>query len=334
MKPNKLPYVLTAYGMPHRMGYLPTLSGESHSSPLSPIDLMEIAFEFGLSGVEIPLRPEVDPPLHALKEAMEERDLQVIIDTMTIPSIEIPQWRRTLEDASFLEAKVVRTLLSGALCGLRDSVPGGWQSHVDLCIHKLKEILPIAQDLGICIAVENHQDATTEDLLMIHEKLNFHPNFGVALDTGNPLSVGQDPVQAARDLSHLIRHLHLKDYTIHFAPEGYRLVRCANGDGVIDFEAILQIVRGNGHDLMPGIEIAAQATRTIPILDESWWKSFPSTHANKLIPALNILWKYGKNKGEPYSSAWERGADSNEVSSEEWEIVQKSVKYFQENQKV
>ncbi len=51
--------------------------------------------------------------------------------------------------------------------------------------------------------------------------------------------MGEDPVEAARASAPLIRHVHLKDYTIHFAPEGYRLVRCAAGDGVIDFPAIL-----------------------------------------------------------------------------------------------
>ena len=326
MKP--IPYLLTAYGMPHRMGYLPTQAGEYHSTPLSPIEMMNSAAEFGLAGVEIPFRPKTDPPLEMIRDALLERDLKIVTDTMVVLEADATQWRKLLEDSKFLGAKVVRTLLSGILCGDRRNFPGGWEAHLANCAARLRNILPIAADLDLCLAVENHQDATTEDLLRLHEMLQFHPNFGVVLDTGNPLSVGQDPIEAALKLSHLIRHLHLKDYTIHFAPEGYRLVRCANGDGVIDFPAILEIVRKNEHELFPGIEIAAQATRTIPILEETWWSCFPMRDAKNLLPALRILWGSGKNKGEPYSSAWERGENSQLVSSEEWELVQKSVRHL------
>src|SRR5205085_1495227 len=84
--------------------------------------------------------------------------------------------------------------------------------------------------------------------------------YGVCLDTGNPLSVGQEPVEAARRLGPLIRHVHLKDYTVHFAPEGYRLVRCAAGEGCVDFPAILEIVRASGHDVLPRMPSAPVTT--------------------------------------------------------------------------
>src|SRR5947209_3583946 len=86
-----------------------------------------------------------------------------------------------------------------------------------------------------------------------------------------PPGLGGGPVESARALLPLIRHVHLKDYTIHFCPEGYRLVRCAAGTGAVDFPAILELLRSSPHDLTPGIEIAWHATRTIPSLDPAWW---------------------------------------------------------------
>ena len=328
MSQQTIPYLLTAYGIPHRMGYLKTLSGESHPRPLSVIDLMDEAVELKLAGVEIPVDRLGEIPLIAIKEALNERKMRIVADTMTVLEADVVQWRTLLENSAFLGAKVVRTLLSGILCGDRRGFSGGWENHFQACVARLKEILPIVSDLGLCIAVENHQDATTEDLLNLHDALKCHPDFGVVLDTGNPLAVGQDPVQAAKDLSHLIRHLHLKDYTIHFAPEGYRLVRCANGEGVIDFPEILSIVSRNGHELMPGIEIAAQATRTIPVLESTWWDQLPAREAKEFAPTLQILWEKGKNKGEPYSSAWESGENSEKVSLEERSILEKSSRYF------
>src|SRR4029077_13114029 len=136
--------------------------------------------------------------------------------------------------------------------------------------------------------------ATTDDFTRLYEMSGMSPAFGVTLDTGNPLSVGEEPVEAARRLAPLIRHVHLKDYTIHFAPEGYRLVRCAAGAGVIDFPAILDIVSKNGHDVTPGVEIAAQATRTIPLLEAEWWSCYPRRDAHDLTGALKVLWEKGR----------------------------------------
>jgi hypothetical protein len=97
---------------------------------------------------------------------------------------------------------------------------------------------------------------------------------------------------------------------------------------VIDFPAILDIVRAAGHDVLPAIEIAAQATRTIPLLDPGWWSTYPSRDATQLFGPLAILWSKGRAAAEPYSSAWERGDDGAAVIAEEWSLVERSVSYF------
>ena len=164
-------------------------------------------------------------------------------------------------------------------------------------------MLPFAEAARITVSVENHQDASTDDLLRLVEMVNSHPCFGITLDTGNPLAVGEDPVEAAQRLAPFIRHLHLKDYTIHFAPNGYRLVRCAAGEGVVDFPAILNAVRAVGYSGSPGIEIAAQSTRTIPCLEPTWWDEYPPRQAKEFTKALIVLWDNGRSMDESYGSA-------------------------------
>lgn len=335
---QRLPYVVTAYGLPHVMGYLPTKSGEVHPSPLGAVGLMDAAREMGLAGVEIPLTTrvpsfdgkyvEVGGDGEDLGTALRERGLKVVADYGVIldhPAEHLCDYLRT---SARVGAKVVRATLSNILCGDRRKLAGGWEARLQALATRLQDVLPVAEELGVCLAVENHQDATTDDLLWLAEASGNSPAFGITLDAGNPLAVGEEPVEAARRLGPLLHHLHLKDYTIHFAPEGYRLVRCAAGDGVVDFPAILEIARGNGHDLLPGIEIAAQATRTVPLLEPDWWDEYPPMPAKGLAAALGVLWAKGRPQHEPYSSAWERGANSVEVSAEEWAVVRQSVDYF------
>ncbi len=256
-------FVLTSYGMPHVMGYLATRDGKMHAEPLSPVGLMDRAVDFGLGGVEFPLGALNADKVEVLRDALVSRGLSIVADYMVIVEGDCDEFCDFLRASARLGAKVARAIMSKILCGDRRPLAGGWEARLEEVARRLKEVLPLAQDLGLSVALENHQDATTADFLCLHEMVGHHPAFGVTLDTGNPLSVGEEPVEAARRLAPLIRHVHLKDYTIHFSPEGYRLVRCAAGDGVIDFPAILDIVSRNGNDVKPGIEIAAQPTRTV-----------------------------------------------------------------------
>jgi sugar phosphate isomerase/epimerase len=324
---GRIPYALTAYGFPHRMGYLATKDGEKHPAPMTAADVCRAAAEFGLSGVEFPLPadPSNDAPL---RDLLAEHGLRYIPDYMSVLATDAEATRTFLRRAAGFGVPVVRALLSTILCGNRASAPGGWDAYVEAVAARLREVLPLAEELGVCVAMENHQDANTDDLLRLHERVGYSAAYGVVLDTGNPLAVGEEPVEAARRLAPLIRHVHLKDYTIHFAPEGYRLVRCVAGSGVIDFPAILAAVRGNGHNVLPGIEIAAQQTRTIPVLHDAWWTTFPNPEIGQFVGALRVLWAKGRPADEPYSSAWERGEGSEAISAEEWDIVTRSVAYF------
>ncbi|MDX1932781.1 MAG: sugar phosphate isomerase/epimerase [Capsulimonadales bacterium] len=324
-----LPYSLTTYGFPHRMGYLATRDGVKYPRPFSIPQLLDEVKRFDLHGIDMPLPDPAVLPDEALIDLLAERDLRITVEFMALPDVSEEAAATMVRRAAAVGAKVMRTLISTVLCGDRRPLPEGWEARLAVMAERLKAILPIAADLGIALAVENHQDATTDDLLLLHSMTDYHPAYGITLDTGNPLAVGEEPVQAARRLAPLIRHLHLKDYTIHYAPQGYRLVRCAAGDGVIDFPAILSAVRDNGFPyLLPGIEIAAQPTRTIPILDRGWWDGYPSTPTTDLIGALRILWEKGRPQDAPYSSAWERGENSEVVGAEEWDIVTRSVAYF------
>jgi sugar phosphate isomerase/epimerase len=326
MPTSPIPFALTAYALPHVLGYLPTKDGTPNPNPLSPLGLLDAAKTRNLAGVDIPLPAELSG--EALRDVLEERNLRLVVEAVSV--LEMESAEAYLKKAAAAGAKVVRFTLSGILCGDRRKLgPGGWLQRRDALAKRIAELLPLAETLGLSLAFENHQDADTSDFLWLYEKTGQHAAFGVCLDAGNPLAVGEDPVETAKTLAPLIRHIHCKDYTIHFAPEGYRLVRCAAGTGVVDFPKILEIVKNNGFaHLLPGIEIAAQATRTIPLLESSWWAEYPERDVRTLIPALQILWAKGRPQDEPYSSAWERGENSEAVSAEEWRILDESVAYF------
>ena len=89
---------------------------------------------------------------------------------------------------------------------------------------------PRAFDEGRVLAIENHQDFGSDELAEFCETTR---GVGICLDTGNTFPVAEAPLDFTRRIAPHVRHVHLKDYRVQFTDEGYRLVRCAIGDGAV-----------------------------------------------------------------------------------------------------
>ena len=325
---GRLDMALNVYGIPHAMGLMPTKAGAPNPRPMTVTDFLDLAVELRLSAVDMELPRPDQMTDDAFADALRERGLRLVVEHMYLLESDVPALRAALGRAGRLGARVFRACMSRVLCGDRRGLAGGWDAHFAATAARLRELLPAAHDLGLSIAVENHQDCGSDDLLRLWDLTGQHPAYGVTLDAGNPLAVGEGPVEFARRTAHLIRHVHCKDYTIHFSPEGYRLVRCAAGSGCVPFPEVLRVVLANGHGVLPGIEIAAQPTRTIPLLDDAWWACHGPRQKDHLVEALRVLWAHGVPAHVPYSSAWERGEDSATVAAEELDVLRRSVAYF------
>jgi L-ribulose-5-phosphate 3-epimerase len=132
-----------------------------------------------------------------------------------------------LKAAGFLGAPVVRMNLGRVGPGEDDRKEG-----VERCIAAFKEMLPLAQDLGIRITIENHGgvSGSIEGILAVIQGTD--PKWvGSLLDFGNP-PVGHNPELVAR-LAPYAYHTHAK--LSRFKPDG----EAENGD----YGAILAILK-------------------------------------------------------------------------------------------
>src|SRR5206468_3998403 len=152
--------------------------------------------------------------LRAVREYASERGIGFVLPAGRASEAGL---REALQAAAHLGANTVGCTLSGILCGDRRGFEGGWRSHVEQCAGIFEAVLPEAERLGIAIAIENHQDAASEDLLQLCRRFESR-YLGVNLDCGNALSVVEEPVEFATRLGPYLRHSHLKDYRVHPAP--------------------------------------------------------------------------------------------------------------------
>ena len=197
---------------------------------------IERCAEFGLDGVQL----NVNGPnlghvgggdmgrLREIRQTTEDLGMFVEIDSRgTDPE----HLARMLGICQAVGADVLRTYVS---CG-RDlarelaQAPG-----------HLRQALPMCADLGVRIAVENHEYETSEEVLEIVRQVDSEW-VGTHVDTGNSMMVWEDPVEAVATLAPLAVSSHFKDHVVVMEEEPL-VVGVTLGTGSIDCAECFRIL--------------------------------------------------------------------------------------------
>ncbi len=133
------------------------------------------------------------------------------------------------------------------------------EDHV-LMRYVLREAANLAEARGIQIGLEPHQQysKTPEGLDRIYHLVD-SPAIGINFDTGNSYLSGQDPYcWLERVLGRLV-HLHAKDIAMEQSKSERgkvtgTAVGCACGDGVIDWQKVMNICRSGSRDIVFSVE--------------------------------------------------------------------------------
>lgn len=322
----RLPIGVAAYSFPYSCGFL-RRDGERASPQLDAWALMSLAREHSLASVELPLAsllPDTSAvTIGRLRAALQEQELELVVDTGVVDTNELGV---LLPLAAQIGARIVRATLSTILEGARGVLSGGWEAHLSLIRKRLAAIRPVLEALDLTLALENHQDATSDDLLMLCEAGG--ERVGVTFDVVNPLAVGEEPFAFARKLGPYIRNVHLKDYRVYPAPAGYRLVRCALGEGVIDWQVMLSLLNVVASGAPRQIELAALYGRHIRLLEDDWWAAYPARDVREFIPALRLLSRHARPEAEEWRTPWELGQPAEAVKAYEFDQFERSVAHL------
>ncbi len=313
---------LAVYGTVFSMGLHPA----STRSLITPFQLLDYAQELGLTGIELPVRMVRQEEVSAIAEAARERKLFL---SLAFDGFAAERLGPVLELAARLGAESVRTLVGGArLGGDRRPLAGGqWQPFLQSVLAGLQEAARVAEQVGVDLALENHQDLASEELLWLCESIA-SPRFGITLDTGSILATAEEPIEFTTKVARYVKNVHVKDYTLSLTEEGYRLVRCAIGQGVIDFPAIFAILAAQSPDITMAIEIGALEARHVRVFADDYWSDYPPRSAAQFAKLLRFVFANARTVGE-WRTPFELGADAETISAYEQRQLLSSVAYLQ-----
>lgn len=318
---------LNPYGLTYTLGLQGMGTPRANPAPLGLDGFVRIARDVGARVIELDWRwlmPLSADRLRRLADACAEADMLVVCSAWLAhqPGETLDEARRV---TTGMRASLLRLHLAPVLEGARAAQGPRWP----LIVSHAREVLAIeaakARDEGLRLGIENHQEFGSEELLAFAEAAGH--NVGLVLDTGNPFAVGEDPVAFTIRAAHRIVHVHLKDYRAQFTRDGFRLVRCAIGDGCVPFDEIAAVLAPRAGALTASVEPAALEARHIRLFTSAWWQGYPPREARELGEALGRLRHHALADDEDYRTPWEHQAAPDAIVDYEMDHLSRSVAY-------
>lgn len=119
-------------------------------------------------------------------------------------------------------------------------------------IRAFEQNLPLIEQYGMKIALENHCDLFADEVIWIVEQLH-HPLIGACLDTMNSLVLGEGVESCVRKLAPYAYCVHFCDLKIVVDPNGTHSIGTAVGQGDNDCVKIMQELRANAPEALDTI---------------------------------------------------------------------------------
>ncbi len=304
----------------------------SRPDPLVPLGLAELAASRDLSAIELSghvLMALPDDQRDCLRETLEATGLSLILDIgQDVEPVAIgAAVENALRTGAELGAVVVRTTVSHCLEGDRSPYGlKGWKQHLAALVAPFQAAAEVAADVGIPFGVENHQDLTSEEMVWLCEEVA-SPHFGVVMDCGNALAVGEHPARFAERVMPYLKHVQLKDYVAHPTPSGWRLVRCPLGTGIVDFPDLVERFDRGAAGVLGCIELGARFARHVRLLEEDWWSTFDPRPWPDTLAAIRLLHGGAQAPGLEWRTPHERGEDPATIVQYEIDQFDASVDY-------
>lgn len=136
----------------------------------------------------------------------------------------------------------------------------------------LKEAVKTAEEHDIVLALENHIDFTSTEVVRILDEVGSE-RLRVNFDTGNTLRLFEDPVEAAARLAPYTVSTHMKD--IATRPKGGSPAEnftfwpsCPVGEGLIDMPGVVAALGAGGFDGCLGVEIDLVGSQWVELGEE------------------------------------------------------------------
>jgi sugar phosphate isomerase/epimerase len=291
---------------------------------LSADRLMEIAQQVGAAGAHGGMT-EITPDWARRTRRMKE-ELGMYLEIQTFlprpDAAEFEQFVKIAKDAGATSLRVV--CLLGRRYELMNTLED-W-THAVAGFHKqIEDALPIVERYRMPLGIENHKDWRVDEQVALLQRYSSE-YLGVSLDTGNNLSILDDPMETVEKLAPWTFNVHFKDMQMEECDTGFLLSEVPLGEGMLDLPKMVETIRRAKPDVRFSLEMIVRDPLVVPCLTDRYWATFPDVNGRDLARALSRIRATKERKPLPRIT----GLDAEQRLALEHDCVDRSIRYARE----
>ncbi|HVS40266.1 MAG TPA: TIM barrel protein [Gemmataceae bacterium] len=317
--PPRMGVVLYSYGI--RRG------AEKDGGFAGPMLFVAYCRQLGAGGAQTALGVRDDDYADKLREYCEHNKLYLEgIISAPRDRDDVDRFADEVRTAKRCGAGVFRTaLLNGRRYETFDSAEAFGQ-FVEQGKQSLALARPVVEKHEVRMAVENHKDLRSPELLDVLKKLDC-PLVGVCLDTGNSIALLEPPQETVDLLAPHAFTTHIKDMGVEEYADGFLLAETPLGTGFLDLEKMVAALRQARPEIRLNLEMITRDPLKIPCLTAKYWATLDDVPGRRLAEMLALVRAKAGKKPLPRISDLSR----EEQLRREDDNVRQSLRYAKEN---
>lgn len=214
----------------------------------------------------------------------EELDMYVEIQTF-LPREDPSVFEHAVKVAKEAGASTLRVVcLLGRRYEMFETL-ADWKTAIDGFHRQIAAAVPIVEKHRMRLGIENHKDWRVDQQVALLRQYSSE-YVGVTLDTGNNLSVLDDPMETVEALAPYTFNVHFKDMALEEVPEGFRMSEVPLGEGLLDLKRMVSVIRRAKPDVRFSLEMITRDPLDVPCLTDKYWSTFEDVNGVALARAL------------------------------------------------
>jgi len=260
----------------------------SFARPKDTLEFLEHANTLGAGGIQMPLTSKEPDYIRKLRDRAGQFGMYVEVIS-SLPA---------KDDPSAFDSTVAAAKEAGALAIRVNCLPGrryenftnlaDWRAAVAQAREKIDAALRIVERRQVPLAIENHKDFTAEEMAaLMREKQSRW--LGVCLDTGNNISLLDDPMAVVQALAPYAISTHIKDMAVAPYPDGFLLSEMPLGAGMLDMRRIVDTIHTARPQTRLTLEMITRDPLKVPCLTDAYWATFPERNGIYLARTMRMV---------------------------------------------
>jgi sugar phosphate isomerase/epimerase len=255
----------------------------------------------------------------------EELDMYVEVQTF-LPREDPAVFEHAVKVAKAAGASSLRVVcLLGRRYEMFDSREA-WDEAVKGFHRQIQMAVPIVERHRMRLGIENHKDFRVDQQVELMKQYSSE-YVGICLDTGNNLSVLDDPMETVEKLAPYTFNVHFKDMAVEEVETGFLLSEVPLGEGMLDLERMVAAIRAARPDVHFSLEMITRDPLVVPCVTDKYWATFGDVPGIVLSRALARVRQHKPRVPLPRIS----GLTLDQRFALELELVRRSIDYARDH---